>query len=158
VALKAREEIAATFVTLKLPLPLTDALVKKLRDAVGQVKEHERRILDLCTRVAKMPRKDFIKAWDGNQTNLGWVDELLKRKQKWGSALRDIKDLIVAEQEFMIDMEKALRVTLVDLKEINRAMAYGEAKARKAKTRPDLTRIKGRHRMRHIRRTSPAAK
>ena len=132
-ALKARADMAAVFVTLKLPLPLTDALVKNLRDSVTKMKEHERRILDLSTRVAKMPRKDFIKAWDGNQTNLGWVDELLKRKQKWGSALRDIKDLIVAEQEFMIDMEKALRVTLVDLKEINRAMAYGEAKARKAK-------------------------
>jgi len=100
---------------------------------VGKVKEHERRVLDLSTRVAKMPRKDFLKAWEGNQTNLGWVDELLKRKQKWGSALRDVKDLIVAEQQSMIDLEKAMRVTLADLKEINRAMAYGEAKARKAK-------------------------
>ena len=132
-ALKAREEIAAIFVTLKLPLPLTDALVKKLRDAVNQVKEHERRILDLSTRVAKMPRKDFIKAWEGNQTNLEWVDELLKRKQKWGSALRDVREQIIAEQEATIALEKAMQVSLADLKEINRAMAYGEAKARKAK-------------------------
>ena len=132
-ALKAREEIAATFVTLKLPLPLTDALVKKLREAVNQVKEHERRILDLSTRVAKMPRKDFIKAWDGNQTNLEWVDELLKRKQKWGSALRDVREQIIAEQEATIALEKAMQVSLADLKEINRAMAIGETKARKAK-------------------------
>ncbi|WP_449446843.1 RNA polymerase sigma factor RpoD [Thermomonas brevis] len=132
-ALKAREEIAAIFVTLKLPLPLTDALVRKLRDAVNQVKEHERRILDLSTRVAKMPRKEFIKAWDGNQTNLEWVDELLKRKQKWGSALRDVREQIIAEQEATIALEKAMHVSLADLKDINRAMAYGEAKARKAK-------------------------
>ena len=132
-ALKAREEIAAIFVSLKLPLPLTDALVKRLREAVNQVKEHERRILDLSTRVAKMPRKDFIKAWDGNQTNLEWVDELLKRKQKWGSALREVREQIIAEQEATIALEKAMQVTLADLKEINRAMAYGEAKARKAK-------------------------
>ncbi|GAB1406727.1 RNA polymerase sigma factor RpoD [Thermomonas brevis] len=132
-ALKAREEMAATFVTLKLPLPLTDTLVKKLRDVVNQVKEHERRILDLSTRVAKMPRKDFIKAWEGNQTNLGWVDELLKRKQKWGTGLRDVREQIIAEQEATIAVEKAMQVTLADLKEINRAMAYGEAKARKAK-------------------------
>ena len=132
-ALKAREEIAAIFVTLKLPLPLTDALVRKLRDAVNQVKEHERRILDLSTRVAKMPRKDFLKAWDGNQTNLEWVDELLKRKQKWGSALRDVREQIIAEQEATIALEKAMHVSLADLKDINRAMAYGETKARKAK-------------------------
>uniref|UniRef100_UPI00260F98A1 sigma-70 family RNA polymerase sigma factor n=1 Tax=Thermomonas sp. TaxID=1971895 RepID=UPI00260F98A1 len=132
-AAKARADMAATFVTFKLPLPLTDLLVNNLRDVVGKVKEHERLVLDLATRVAKMPRKDFLKAWEGNQTNLGWVDELLKRKQKWGSALRDAKDLIVAEQQSMIDLEKSLRVTLAELKEINRAMAYGEAKARKAK-------------------------
>ena len=131
--LKTREEIAEVFMTLKLPLGLTDTLVKKLRDVVNQVKEHERRILDLSTRVAKMPRKDFIKAWDGNQTNLEWVDELLKRKQKWGSALRDVREQIIAEQEATIALEKAMGVTLADLKEINRAMAYGEAKARKAK-------------------------
>ena len=130
---KAREEIAEIFMTLKLPLPLTDTLVRKLRDVVNQVKDHERRILDLSTRVARMPRKDFIKAWEGNQTNLEWVDELLKRKQKWGSGLRDVKDQIVAEQEATIAVEQAMRVTLADLKEINRAMAYGEAKARKAK-------------------------
>ena len=131
--LKAREEMAAIFVTFKLPLPLTDTLVKKLRDAVNQVKEHERRILDLCTRVAKMPRKDFIKAWEGNQTNLDWVDELLKRKQKWGSALREVREQIIAEQEASIALEKAMHVSLADLKDINRALAYGEAKARKAK-------------------------
>ena len=131
--LKAREEVAAIFVTLKLPLPLTDVLVKKLRDAVNQAKEHERRILDLATRVAKMPRKDFIRAWEGNQTNLEWVDELLKRKQKWGSALREVREQIIAEQEATIALEKALRLSLTDLKDINRALAYGEAKARKAK-------------------------
>ncbi|MDE2408162.1 MAG: RNA polymerase sigma factor RpoD [Xanthomonadaceae bacterium] len=132
-ALKARDDMAAVFVTLKLPLPLTDVLVRQLRDAVNQIKEHERRILDLATRVAKMPRKEFIKAWEGNQTNLEWVDELLKRKQKWGSALRDVREKIIAEQEATLEIEKKIQVTLADLKEINRAMAYGEAKARKAK-------------------------
>jgi RNA polymerase primary sigma factor len=132
-ALKAREEMAEVFVTFKLPLPLTDVLVKQLRDVVNQVKEHERRILDMATRVAKMPRKDFIKAWEGNQTNLEWVDELLKRKQKWGSALRDVREKIISEQEATIQIEKTMQVTLADLKEINRALSYGEAKARKAK-------------------------
>jgi RNA polymerase primary sigma factor len=131
--LKLREEMAAQFVTFRLPMPLTDALVKKLRDVVGEVKEHERRIHDLSTQVAKMPRKDFLRAWEGNQTNLGWVEEMLKRKQKWASGLREVKGQIIAEQEAIIALEKAMMVTLADLKEISRALAYGEAKARKAK-------------------------
>ncbi|MGQ0503024.1 MAG: RNA polymerase sigma factor RpoD, partial [Panacagrimonas sp.] len=130
---KLRGEMADIFVTLKLPLPLTDVLVRNMRDTVAELKRHERRILELATRVAKMPRKDFIRAWEGNQTNLGWVDEVLKRKQKWSSALRDVREQIIAEQEATIAIEHAMHLSLADIKEISRAMAYGEAKARKAK-------------------------
>ncbi|ALN55726.1 MULTISPECIES: RNA polymerase sigma factor RpoD [Lysobacter] len=132
-ATKLREDIAAVFITLKLPLALTDSLMRNLREVVGSIKERERKILDLATRVAKMPRKDFIRAWEGNQTNLEWVDELLKRKQKWSSGLRDVKDQIVAEQQATIELETRSLLTLDELKEISRAVAYGEAKARKAK-------------------------
>jgi len=130
---KLRTELGETFVTLKLPLPLTDTLVRKLREVVAQVKDHERRVLHLCANVAKMPRKEFLRAWEGNQTNLGWVDEVLKRKQKWSSGLRDVREQIVAEQEATIAVEQAMHLTLADIKDISRAMAYGEAKARKAK-------------------------
>jgi RNA polymerase primary sigma factor len=132
-AVKLRAEMAEVFVTLKLPLALTDTLVRKLREVVQQIKDHERRVLHLSTNSAKMPRKDFIRAWEGNQTNLGWVDEVLKRKQKWSSALRDVREQIIAEQEATIAIEHAMHLSLLDIKEISRAMAYGEAKARKAK-------------------------
>ena len=130
---KLREEISATFVTLKLPLPLTDVLVRMLRDTMGQVKAQERRVLHLATITARMPRKDFIRSWEGNQTNLEWVEDAIKRKQKWSSALRDVKDQIVSEQQATIDLEKNTQLSLDELKEISRVMAYGEAKARKAK-------------------------
>ena len=130
---KLREGMAEQFVGFKLPLAMTDALVRRLRDVVNEIKDHERRVLYLSTVVAKMPRKDFLRAWEGNQTNVEWVDEVLKRKQKWGSGLRDVKDQIVAEQEATMAVEQAMYLTLADIKEISRAMAYGEAKARKAK-------------------------
>ncbi|WP_374012831.1 RNA polymerase sigma factor RpoD [Pseudoxanthomonas koreensis] len=130
---KLRAEMAEQFVSFKLPLPLTDVLVRKLRDMMGQIKDHERRVLYLATTVARMPRRDFIRSWDGNQINLGWVDEVLKRKQKWSSALRDVKDQIIAEQEATIAIEQAMYLDLADIREIGRQMAYGEAKARKAK-------------------------
>ncbi|MBV6795322.1 RNA polymerase sigma factor RpoD [Xanthomonas euvesicatoria] len=130
---KAREDMAAIFTTLKLPLPLTDALVTQLRGVVNGIKDHERKVLHLATTVARMPRKDFIRSWEGNQTNLEWVEDALKRKQKWSSALREVKDQIISEQQGSIEMEKANYLTLGEIKEISRAMAYGEAKARKAK-------------------------
>src|SRR5690606_3842036 len=131
--IKLRAEMAEQFVTFKLPLPLTDVLVRKLREVLGEIKDRERRVLHLATNVARMPRKDFIRSWDGNQVNLEWVDEVLKRKQKWSSALRDVKDQIVAEQQATIAIEQAMCLDLSDLREIGRQLAYGEAKARKAK-------------------------
>ena len=80
-----------------------------------------------------MPRKDFLRAWDGNATNLKWADEVIRRKQKWASGVREHKEQIIAEQEKLIGIENALFLSMPDIKEVNRAMAYGEAKARKAK-------------------------
>ncbi|RRN55505.1 RNA polymerase sigma factor RpoD [Pseudoxanthomonas sp. SGNA-20] len=130
---KLRAEMAEQFMTFKLPLPLTDVLVRKLRDVLNEIKERERRVLHLATNVARMPRKDFLRAWEGNQVNLDWVDEVLKRKQKWSSALREVKDQIVAEQQATIAIEQAMCLDLAEIREIGRQLAYGEAKARKAK-------------------------
>ena len=132
-AVKLREEMATEFLGLKLPLALTDSLVRKLRDVVNLVRAHERIIMDCAIRHGKMPRKDFIKSFPGNETNTGWVDELARRKQKWSSTLKEQKDAIISEQERLTGIEQALFLALPDIKEINRSMAIGEAKARKAK-------------------------
>src|SRR5690606_1592468 len=47
--------------------------------------------------------------------------------------LREVRDEIIAEQQAILDIEKQIRMTLGDLREVSRIMAYGEAKARKAK-------------------------
>jgi RNA polymerase primary sigma factor len=130
---KAREEMAGEFMKLKLPLALIDALVRKVREVVSEIKDHERKVLDISTRLAKMPRKDFIKAWPGNETNLEWADEIIRRKQKWSSGMREHRDAILAQQNALIALEGALCLALGEIKDTARAMAYGEAKARKAK-------------------------
>ncbi len=130
---KLRDEMAAEFLGFKLPLALVDNFVRKLREVVNTIKEHERHVLELSTKYAKMPRKDFIKAWPGNETNTRWADEVIRRKQKWSSGIREQREAIVGEQEKLIGIEHALHLSLPEIKEINRAMAYGEAKARKAK-------------------------
>ncbi len=131
--IKAREEMASEFMKLKLPLALIDTLVRKVREVVAETKDHERKVLDLSTRLAKMPRKDFIKAWPGNETNLEWADEIIRRKQKWSSGMREHRDAILAQQNALIALEGALCLSLGEIKDTARAMAIGEAKARKAK-------------------------
>jgi len=130
---RLREELSALFATLKLPLPVTEAMVKQLRDMLDKVRGHERRVLHLATVTARMPRKDFLRTWEGNQVNLAWVDDMIRRKQKWSSALREIRHKIIAEQQATLDVEKLANLNLAELKETSRQMAYGEAKARTAK-------------------------
>jgi RNA polymerase primary sigma factor len=129
----SREEMAAEFVRLKLPNAMNDQLMRKVRDVINTIKDHERRVMDIATRKAEMPRKDFLKGWPGSETDLTWADEVIRRKQKWASGIREFKDNIVAEQERLIAIEQAAFLSLNDIKEINRTLIYGEAKARKAK-------------------------
>ncbi len=131
--IKLREEMAEIFLALKLHPLQMDGFVRKLREVVGEIRGHERAITDLCVRQAKMPRKDFLRTFPGAETDLTWADEMIRRKQKWSSGLREVKDQVVNEQERMAGLEQALSLSLSDIKEINRTMAIGEAKARKAK-------------------------
>ncbi len=130
---KLREEMATEFLRLKLPAIQIDSFVRKLREVVSAIRSHERVIMDVCTRHAKMPRKDFLRAFPGHETDESWADEMIRRKQKWASGLREHKDEVSAEQTKLISIEGALYLSLPDIKEINRTMAIGEAKARKAK-------------------------
>ncbi|MBL8299963.1 MAG: RNA polymerase sigma factor RpoD [Rhodanobacteraceae bacterium] len=132
-AQKLREQMAEEFLKLKLPAVMIDSFVKKLRDVVGNIRNHERIIMDLCVKFAKMPRKDFLRAFPGHEIDLDWTEELIRKKQKWSSGIRAHKDEIVTEQEKLVSIEKGLFLSLPDIKEINRAMSIGEAKARRAK-------------------------
>ena len=131
--IKFREEMAEIFLTLKLHPSQMEGFVRKLREVVSEMRGHERMILDLCVRQAKMPRKDFLRTFPGTETDVTWADEMIRRKQKWSSGLREVKDAVVSQQERMSALELSLSLSLSDIKEINRTMAIGEAKARKAK-------------------------
>jgi RNA polymerase primary sigma factor len=131
--IKLRDQIAEEFLKLKLPAILIDALVRKLRDVVSNIRHHERLIMDVCIKQAKMPRKDFLKVFPSNETNLEWAEELMRKRQKWSPAVRTHKDALIGEQHKLVSIERTLFLSVADIKEINRAMSIGEAKARRAK-------------------------
>jgi len=132
-AQKVREQMAEAFLKLKLPAIMIDSFVKKLRDVVASIRSHERAIMDICIKQAHMPRKDFLKAFPQQETNFKFADEMIRKKQKWSSAIKAHREEILGEQEKLVALEKALYLSLADIKEINRAMSIGEAKARRAK-------------------------
>jgi len=115
-------------------LPLfIDKLAINLKDVINRIRSNERTILDLCVNQAKLPRKTFIETFKANETNLNWINGHLKSGEKYARALEGAKEEILRYQKRLKKIEKDTHLSIHDIKEINRKMSIGEAKARRAK-------------------------
>ena len=128
-----REKLAYLFLRIKFPAKMVDHLVDRLRFVVSQTRDLERMILQMAVVQAKMPKSVFLKSFTENEANTGWLTPILKGKQKWVPALREYAPEIRVVQEKLARLEKDAMLTIADLKDINRTMSIGEAKARRAK-------------------------
>jgi RNA polymerase primary sigma factor len=110
-----------------------DALCDTMRGLVEEVRRSERSIQDMCVAKGKMPRPHFIKTFPGNEDNLQWVAQELKTKKPYNETLERYQHAIVEQQKHLLDLQQRVGIPIRDLKEINRQMTNGEAKARRAK-------------------------
>ena len=110
-----------------------DALCDTMRGLVEEVRRSERAIQDMCVTKSKMPRAHFIKTFPGNEDNLQWVENELKSKKPYVEALERYRHPIVEQQKHLLALQQRVGIPIRDLKEINRQMTNGEAKARRAK-------------------------
>ncbi len=129
----AREELVEVFLKFKFTSKLFNNLFKYLRSLLDQVREQERIVMNICINKAKMPRRTFITTFPGYEADLAWVDQHIKTKAKYSEVLADYKGMIHDAQKKMQEIEKAKGLSITEIKEINRNMSIGEAKARRAK-------------------------
>ncbi|ACE86327.1 transcription initiation factor sigma 70 [Cellvibrio japonicus Ueda107] len=121
------------FKFFKLPARQFDPIYNNAREALDKVRKHERRVMDLCTRKAQMQRKTFIKEFPGNETNADWLPDLLKGKIEGADKLQVVLPNVQAEQQQLAQIEAESSLSLASIKDINRRMSIGEARARRAK-------------------------
>jgi RNA polymerase primary sigma factor len=131
--MKLRKELASQFMELKLAPKMFEALIENLRGTVERVRSLERQIMTYCIRQAGMPRKEFIGSFPENETNLDWINKHIRAKRKHSSQLSKLKDDIIRAQRKLIAYEQKSHLPIGEIKEINRQMSIGEAKARRAK-------------------------
>ncbi|MGA8863252.1 MAG: RNA polymerase sigma factor RpoD [Gallionella sp.] len=110
-----------------------DALCDTMRGLVEEVRRSERAIQDMCVTKGKMPRAHFIKTFPGNEDNLQWLDNELKTKKPYSETLERYRHPILEQQNLLLELQQRVGIPIRDLKEINRQMTNGEAKARRAK-------------------------
>lgn len=129
----AQLALADYFAPIKLTPKNFDAMVARVRDSMDEIRKQERRVMQLCVRKAKMTRKEFITSFPGNETNLEWLDNVLADKPKYADALEALRIEILRCQRKILAVEKDVNLNLSEIKEVNRRMSIGEAKARRAK-------------------------
>ncbi|MDH4555325.1 RNA polymerase sigma factor RpoD [Pseudomonas sp. BN417] len=125
--------LAELFMPIKLVPKQFDALVEKVRSALDRVRAQERAIMQLCVRDARMPRADFLRLFPGNEVDLTWAEGLAKGKAKYAEAIGKLVDDIKRNQQKLVDLQQEVDLTVNEIKDVNRRMSIGEAKARRAK-------------------------
>jgi len=130
---KARDDLTAELMELKLSPKLFDSMITILRDTIQTIRSQERAVMQICVKQAGMPRKDFIASFPKNETNLKWVEKHIRAKRKHSSTLSRLKEDILRAQRKLVQVEEETGLSIAQIKEINRAMSIGEARARRAK-------------------------
>jgi RNA polymerase primary sigma factor len=131
--LKIRKKICGELMELKLSPKMFDQLIDNLRLHVTEVRLLEKEIMFLCIKQAGMPRKDFISTFPKNETSTKWLDKHIKAKKRYSAPLAKFKDEVERRQNKLKDLEGLFHVLISEIKEINREVSIGEAKARRAK-------------------------
>ncbi|MGB2271615.1 MAG: RNA polymerase sigma factor RpoD, partial [Pseudomonadales bacterium] len=127
-------ELGEKFKYLKLVPRVLDPVMNAPRVTLYQIREQEREIMRLCCKVSKIPRKTFIKAFVGHETEIEWIDEIIKAgEQPSANKLSMVREDILRAQRKINSIEETVELNIAEIKDINRRMSLGEARARRAK-------------------------
>jgi RNA polymerase primary sigma factor len=131
--LELQKKISGELMQIRFAARQVERLCDSVRCEVDNIRQIERKIQDLVVNKGGMPRPDFIKKFPEHETSLRWIDREIGMHHPYSEALTRFRQAIVEQQHKLLDLQKRVMIPLRDLKEINKQMSTGEAKARKAK-------------------------
>jgi RNA polymerase primary sigma factor len=131
--LEYQRKISAELMQIRFSARQVERLCDSVRTEVDNIRQIERKIQDLVVNKGGMPRPDFIKMFPTNETSLRWIDREVGAHHAYSEQLAKYRQAIVEQQQKLLDLQTRVMIPLKDLKEINKQMSTGEAKARKAK-------------------------
>jgi RNA polymerase primary sigma factor len=131
--IKSQEAITDELMGIRFTAKVVEKLCDTLRGQVDEVRQIERQILDVAVNKCGMPRPHFIKSFPGNETNLKWVDAEVSGGHSYSTILARNVPTVKELQQKLLDLQSRVVLPLPDLRNINKKMAAGETRARKAK-------------------------
>ena len=126
-------KVGDIFQFLKFSPRMFDEISAIARSGLSKIREKEKFIQEQLVKKARMPRKDFIKNFSDNLTEVKWVDSLMKEKKYKKDLLAAVRQDVVIAQKDILELERSVGLSVKEIKEINRKMSMGETKMRRAK-------------------------
>ena len=131
--IKHQKALAEDYARFKLSIRQLISQTTALRTMLNNARTHERAILDYCVNKARTPRKHFIASFPKNETNPEWLDQYIRENPNQAHTLEAFRREILRAQKKLTQIEQDSELTIAQIKEINRRVAIGEAKSRRAK-------------------------
>ena len=125
--------VSESFLELKLVAAVFQELADILRGNIERIRAQEKTIMGLCVDQSGMPRKVFIETFPDNETNPEWLEQQLASGKPYAARLEAVAGEVRRAQRKLQDVERENYFTISEIKEVNRKMSIGEAKARRAK-------------------------
>ena len=130
---KLHGEIKEYIAAFSFPQKTIDLMEAQLNVAAEEIRDIERRLMRLVIERAGMPRKLFIQEFPGNETNPDWIVGQSKQRRKYAEKLKGMITEIQVEQEKYLEIEKRYRMSILQLKEIQKRLSMGKNQAKRAK-------------------------
>ena len=132
-AIQEQEKLGEIFQFLKLSPTQFEIIADPARDALEIIREVEKYLFTIYVKRGKMPRKEFIQEYSGNEADASWSEKIAKSRKPWAKEVKKNISEIVRLQNKLSKLEKIIQLPVSEIKDINRKMSIGEAKIRRAK-------------------------
>ncbi len=132
-AVQEQQKLGEIFQFLKLSPTQFEIIADPARDALEIIREVEKYLFTIYVKRGRMPRKEFIQDYSGNEADASWSQKIAKSRKPWAKEVKANLTEIVRLQNKLAKLEKIIQLPISEIKDINRRMSIGEAKIRRAK-------------------------
>lgn len=130
---KHQKKLAEHFSKFKLAIKAFLRLTMRIRGLLRETRAQERLILNYCVNKVRTPRKHFIASFPGNESNENWLNKYIEEHPEQAKKLKSYEKEIIRAQKKLALLEEQTKLSISEIKEINRRVSIGEAKSRRAK-------------------------
>jgi len=132
-ALKEQEKLGEIFKFIKLSPTQFEVIARPARDSLGIIRDCEKEVYRIFVKLARMPRRDFIQSYPGNEADPSWGLKMSRVRKPWAKTIKVNIDEVTRQHNKLAKLEKIIGLEIAHIKDINRRMSIGEAKIRRAK-------------------------